>query len=212
MLTSRWMLSVLSWMSLNAQLGPNQEKQNNIIDWPFQWQVVFDAMRHRKAGTLRTLVPLPSVILQPFMRVQDQRKLMSTKGINVSENEWWQGIQGSPVLPSEGPCTIKATGAILEICELQVYRVNMVNDMNNDQQVEKAIQSQVTTKDQPVAIRVLGPCSDSPQRCIAKGLGTWSLQRPETSTTRPWPLSVHLRLRRFWDPLSRSYSQCSNML
>lgn len=75
-------------MSLNAQLGPNQEKQNNIIDWPFQWQVVFDAMRHRKAGTLRTLVPLPSVILQPFMRVQDQRKLMSTKGINVSENEW----------------------------------------------------------------------------------------------------------------------------
>lgn len=64
------------------------EKQNNIIDWPFQWQVVFDAMRHRKAGTLRTLVTLPSVILQPFMRVQDQRKLMSTKGINVSENEW----------------------------------------------------------------------------------------------------------------------------
>ena len=37
---------------------------------------------------VRTLVPLPSVILQPFMRVQDQRKLMSTKGINVSENEW----------------------------------------------------------------------------------------------------------------------------
>ena len=47
------------------------------------------------------------------------------------------------------------------------HRVNMVNDMNNDQQVEKANESH--TRSESWDPQIAGP---KPQRCIAKGLGT----------------------------------------